>query len=413
MQKIEAQKRNVVIMWAANFLIASSMTMVLPFLSLFIDSMGSYSTDYVQKWAGLSFGVTFVTAFLFSPLWGRFGDKFGRKKILIISAIGLGCSVLLMTWVDNVYQLFTLRLFMGVFTGFISTSQALIAAQTPKKISGKVLGTLQTGNVSGALFGPLFGGILADLTGFRYTFFITAIVMVLTAMVVFFGVREFILQDKKEGKQNSLSSKEVIKHVVSHPVLLMIMFVSLLIQAANFSIQPLLALFVTELHGPESNAFFAGLVFSATGLGNLLFTRQWGKIGDRIGYDKVMVAVMLLGALFFFPQGMATSIWQLIVLRILFGVAIGGFIPSRVAFIRQVSPFSVQGEVLGYNNSFRFLGNVIGPMMGGLMAGVYGISFVFYSMSGLFLVSAVLLLLSMAKQRRAHHQPATAQSRNV
>ncbi|NGP45401.1 multidrug efflux MFS transporter [Bacillaceae bacterium SIJ1] len=397
---ISKERRNVVIMWSANFLIAGSMTMVLPFLSLFIETMGNYSPEYVQKWSGLSFGVTFVTAFLFSPLWGRFGDKFGRKKILMISALGLGLSVLLMTWVNDVYQLFVLRLFMGVFTGFISTSQALISAQTPKHISGKILGTLQTGNVSGALFGPLIGGVLADVAGFRYTFMITAILMGLTATIVWVGVKEVFHDDKGFKETKTMTSKDVMTYIMSKPVLLMIMFVSLLIQAANFSIQPLLALFVTELHGPNNNAFFSGLVFSATGLGNLLFTRQWGKIGDRIGYDKVMVAVMLLAALFFLPQGMATAIWQLVILRVLFGVVIGGFIPSRVAYIRQAAPLSIQGEVLGYNNSFRFLGNVIGPMLGGVLAGYIGISSVFYVMSLLFVVSAVLLMAAMRRERK-------------
>ena len=82
----------------------------------------------------------------FSPLWGRIGDHYGRKKILISSGFGLASSLFLMGFVTDVWQLFTLRLFTGVFTGFIATSQAYIATQTPKEIAGRVLGTLQTGN---------------------------------------------------------------------------------------------------------------------------------------------------------------------------------------------------------------------------------------------------------------------------
>src|SRR5699024_2139329 len=89
-------QRNVSIMWFANFFVAASMTMIIPFISLYIQSFGAFSDDYVQTWSGLIFGVTFVTAFIFSPIWGRIGDKFGRKKILIISASGLAITVLLM-----------------------------------------------------------------------------------------------------------------------------------------------------------------------------------------------------------------------------------------------------------------------------------------------------------------------------
>src|SRR5699024_11727235 len=86
---------------------------------LYIKSFGVFSDNYVQTWSGLIFGVTFVTAFIFSPIWGRIGDKFGRKKILIISASGLAITVLLMGFATSVLQLFFLRLLMGIFTGFV------------------------------------------------------------------------------------------------------------------------------------------------------------------------------------------------------------------------------------------------------------------------------------------------------
>src|SRR5690625_4105324 len=130
-------RRNVTIMWFANFFIASSMTMILPFISLYIESLGNFTESYVQTWSGLIFGVTFVTAFIFSPIWGKIGDKYGRKNILIISATGLGLSVLLMGFATSIFQLFMLRFFMGIFTGFIPMSQAFISTQTPKKNSRK------------------------------------------------------------------------------------------------------------------------------------------------------------------------------------------------------------------------------------------------------------------------------------
>ncbi|MEH7807795.1 MFS transporter, partial [Bacillus safensis] len=82
----------------------------------------------------------------------------GYKKILLINGIGIATSILLMGLVHTVYQLFALRLFMGLVTGFISTSMALISAQTEKATAGKTLGTMQMSNVAGGLFGPLMGG---------------------------------------------------------------------------------------------------------------------------------------------------------------------------------------------------------------------------------------------------------------
>lgn len=93
MNQLKSAKRNVVIMWFSNFFIAGSMTMVLPFISLYIETFGDFSEKYVQHWSGLTFAVTFVSAFIFSPIWGRIGDRFGRKKVLIISGIGMGISI--------------------------------------------------------------------------------------------------------------------------------------------------------------------------------------------------------------------------------------------------------------------------------------------------------------------------------
>ena len=216
-------------MWIANFLIAGSITMVLPFISLYIETLGDFSDQYVQTWSGLTFGVTFVAAFIFSPIWGKFGDRYGRKYILVISGIGLGLSVFLMGFVTSVWQLFILRLLMGVFTGFVPMSQALISTQTPKHIAGKVLGTLQTGSVTGSLMGPLIGGVLADSLGYATTFKWISIFLVLSGILVLTNIQEYKLKSEANEK-NHYTSKEVLLHIIKNPILLMVMFVSMFVQ---------------------------------------------------------------------------------------------------------------------------------------------------------------------------------------
>lgn len=382
------------IMWFANFFVSGSMTMVIPFISLYIGSMGDFSDAYVQTWSGLIFAVTFITAFIFSPIWGRIGDKYGRKKILIISAFGIGISVFLMGFATTVWQLFLLRLLMGIVTGFIPMSQAFISTQTPKEVAGKVLGTLQTGSITGALMGPMLGGFLADAFGFTSTFKWVSITIFISGLLVMFGVKEVKLKlsnDKNDYK--SYSSKQVLQHIYRKPVLLVVMLLSALVQIAHFSIQPILSLFVEEIHGPVNIAFFAGMAFSAAGLGNLLMARRWGELGDRIGYIKILIALLFIAGIVYLPSAFVTNIWQLVVLRFLLGVSIGGIVPLRIAYIRQEAPLSMQGEVLGYNTSLRFLGNIIGPALGGLIAAAWGFSSVFVITSMLLLLSGTIMLI--------------------
>src|SRR5699024_10958818 len=103
----------------------------------------------------------------------------------IINAYGV-CHIRLAT--------FLLRFIMGVFTGFIPMSQALIATQTKKEDAGKVLGTLQTGSVTGTLMGPLLGGIMADVFGYGAAFKTVAFTIFLSTLLVAFGIKEMKLK---------------------------------------------------------------------------------------------------------------------------------------------------------------------------------------------------------------------------
>ena len=396
------EKRNLIIMWSANFLVSASATMIMPFLSLYIETFGQFNEDFVQRWAGFVFGVTFITAFLFSPIWGRIGDKYGYKPILLITGSGISICIFLMGFMESVIGLFILRFFMGAVTGFIPTSMALISSQTPRAQAGKILGTLQMGTVSGGLLGPLMGGMLADAVGFEYTFIITSIAIAIATGFVAIGIKE-IPKTAAEKKESIHSAKEVLSVILHNRVLLTVMFISLIVQVANFTIQPLLALYVSELTHAENVAFLAGMAFSATGFGNLLITRQWGILGDKIGHEKVLLILLVCASLLFIPQGLASQLWQLVLCRFLFGMAVGGIIPCVTAYIRRAVPINMQGEVLGYNTSCRFLGNVIGPALGGIVSGFLGIAPVFFITSLLLMAGFLLLFLSVRKEKENEH----------
>ncbi|TWT24414.1 MFS transporter [Planomicrobium sp. CPCC 101110] len=393
---MKMQKKNFMIIMFTNFLVAGSTTMIMPFLSLYIESLGSYTEEYVQRWAGLVFGVTFVAALIMSPVWGRIADKYGYKPILVINGFGIAISIYLMGTAGSVHELFFIRLFMGLVTGFIPTSLAFVSSQTSREIAGRTLGTLQMGSVSGTLFGPVIGGLMADTFGFKYTFIITALVIGTAALLVLFGIKEVKRLKKKDA--HIYARKTIIQGILHHRLLLNVMIITSLIQIGTFSIQPLLSLYVSHLvEGSSQVAFLAGITFSATGVGNLLFARRWGRLGDSIGYEKVLGFLLVLAFVFIIPQAFANELWQLIALRVLFGIAVGGMIPTTTALMRREAPVEIQGEVMGYNTSFRFLGNIIGPMFGGIVSGFIGIPSVFIVTGLLFLISFAFLKYTLKR----------------
>lgn len=386
---MDIQKRNFIIIWVSNFLVAGTMTMIMPFLSLYIETFGDYSDAYVQKWSGLVFGATFISALIMSPIWGRIADKYGFKPILIINGFGIAISVFLMGFIHSVEAFFILRLLNGIVTGFIPTSLAFISANTKREEAGKRLGTLQMGSVTGTLFGPVLGGLLADAFGFQYTFVITSVSVIIAALIIIFGIKE--QRKVKSNRGIVYSRKTILSGLLHHRLMLNVMVVTALIQIGNFSIQPLLSLYVSHLTDAKDVALLAGITFSAAGVGNLLFARKWGKLGDDIGYEKVLGFLLLLSFIFIIPQAFVGSIWQLVIWRLLFGISMGGMIPITTALVRREAPLDIQGEVMGYNTSFRFLGNIIGPMVGGIISGFLGISSVFIITGLLFLLGFAFL----------------------
>lgn len=385
-------KHNFKIILIANFIVAASATMIMPFLSLYINTFGDFSESYVQKWAGLIFAATFISAFLMSPVWGRIADKYGYKPIMIINGFGIAISIFLMGYVQNVEQFFVLRLLMGVVTGFIPTSMAFISKNTPKAVAGKTLGTLQMGSVGGSLFGPVIGGAIADAVGFQYTFIYTAIAISVATLIIIIGVHEPEIIAKV--KNSVFSRKNVIWAIFHHRVLFNVMLISTLIQIGNFSIQPLLSLYVSELSHTEEVALLAGITFSAAGLGNIGFARYWGHLSDQIGYERVLKYLLIACVVLIIPQAFVTDLWQLMLLRFCYGIAAGGLIPITAALIRREAPIEIQGEITGYNQSFRFLGNIIGPILGGVVAGIGGIHSVFYTTALLFFLACLLIFIT-------------------
>ena len=145
----------------------------MPFMSLYIKTLGHFDRFQLNMWSGLAFSATYLVSSWMAPIWGKVADRYGRKKVMLISAAGMGVMMTSMGLVTAVWQLALLRLIQGFFAGYVANTSALIASQVPSKHSGKALSTLSTGTTAGMLLGPLFGGAIAGAFGYRVTFFLT------------------------------------------------------------------------------------------------------------------------------------------------------------------------------------------------------------------------------------------------
>lgn len=391
-------KQNLAIAWVGCFLTGAGFSLVMPFLPLYVEQLGVTGHGALNMWSGLVFSITFLFSAIASPFWGGLADRKGRKIMLLRSALGMSIVMVLMGVAQNIWQFLILRALLGLLGGYVPNANALLATQIPRHKSGWALGTLSTGTVSGALLGPLAGGWLADQYGLRPVFLITASVLFLCFLLTLFFIREqFVPVNKKE----MLRARAVFASLKSPRLVLSLFVTTLIIQVATGSIAPILTLYVRELAGNVSNiAFISGMIASVPGVAALLSAPRLGKLGDRIGPEKILIASLVVSVLLLVPMAFVQAPWQLGGLRFLLGAADGALLPAVQTLLIYNASNQVAGRIFSYNQSFRDIGNVTGPLIGAAVSASYGFRSVFFVTAGVVLFNAIYTGISMRRARR-------------
>ncbi|WP_096189244.1 MFS transporter [Evansella halocellulosilytica] len=377
-------KRSLFILMGCQFLVMGSMTMIIPFLPLYLQELGVTDPQALSRWTGIIFGANFLTAFLFSPMWGRLADRHGRKLMLLRSGFGMAIVITLTGFATGPWSLLLLRLLNGVISGFIPASIALTSMNTPKKEAGYALGMLQAGAVAGGICGPLFGGLMADIMGYRMIFYVTGAAILIAAFVVLMFVHDQFEKKETTKKTNTVQD---FKTIIRTSPILSLFFVMFVVQCALIGVNPLLSIFVQELSPSQNIAFFAGLAMSIMGIANMTASPFLGKLSDKKGAQYVLFGSLLFAALASLPQAFVDNYWQLIGFRFLLGLSLGGLLPALNTLIRHLAPEGMESRTYGFSNSAMYLGNMLGPILGGWLSSFAGIR-------SLFIASGVLLLIN-------------------
>lgn len=395
---MESWKVNLISVWFGCFFTGLAISQILPFLPLYISQLGVTSHEALSMWSGLTFSVTFLISAIVSPLWGSLADRKGRKLMLLRASLGMAIAILLQAFATNVWQLFMLRGIMGLTSGYIPNAMALVASQVPRERSGWALSTLATAQISGVIGGPLMGGFIADHVGLRPVFFITAILLVVSFLVTFFLIKEGVRPTLKKSER--LSGKAVFASLPYPALVISLFFTTLVIQLCNGSISPILALFIKSM-APDSNniAFLSGLIASVPGVSALISAPRLGKLGDRIGTERILMATLICAVVLFFAMSWVTTPFQLGVLRFLLGFADGAMLPAVQTLLVKYSSDHITGRIFGYNQSFMYLGNVAGPLMGATVSAMAGFRWVFIATAVIVMINICQLALVLRQRR--------------
>ena len=368
------------------------------FLIVFIDLLGfgiilpllpyiaeKYSAGPLQ--IGLLTATYSFFQLIAAPILGRLSDRYGRKKLLIISQLGSALGYLILGLAGNLPLLFLSRIIDGITGGNISIAQAYIADVTDKKNRARGMGIIGAAFGLGFIFGPAIGGFLSKFSYSAPAYFATA-VSLLTILTTIFFLKETVDEKKaKNSPKTKLNLKEFQRVLSIYPIgiLIITFFVVNLassIQQGNFALWTQ----KTFNYGPSQNGWlfaYIGILAVFVQLKVLPFLTK--KFNEKtILY--ISLFFMFIG-LSLIPLVPSPNFLYISLFFLPFGQGLSN--PTIQALASENVPPEEYGGTLGFLQSAGSLGRIIGPIIGGIIFQSFGKDNAFYFAG--FIILAILV----------------------
>jgi DHA1 family multidrug resistance protein-like MFS transporter len=361
---MEGWQRTFRVVFAANLITGIGMMSFLPFFPSLVAELGVEDERLRATWAGVLFGAAPLAAAVMAPVWGTFGDRHGRKPMVVRSMLAITVFVGAMGFARSPWQLLALRIGQGIFSGFIAPSLTLVSVAAPAGRQGRITGALQTATSVGSI------AVLAEedprLRRSAGAFSLASI----------FG-----------------SAAQDLAALAANPRLRRAVVLFTCVQFALGATNPSLELFVEDLWrgSPERAGSLTATLFSVLALAFIAATPVWGRLGDRAGHGRALRLSTLFSAATLALHALAPSYVWLLLARIAFGVSSPGASAGAFGIAATDTPAERRGSAMGAVFSARALAASLGALAGGALVPVLGIRGLF-ACSGAGIALALLAL---------------------
>jgi DHA1 family multidrug resistance protein-like MFS transporter len=245
------------------------------------------------------------------------------------------------------------------------------------------------------------GGFLGEQFGFRESFWITGALLGLAGIAVVIWVREDFVPKPQAQRPSFFAA---YGKLIRAPGMKGLYSLTFLRSMGATLITPIIALFILNLNAnvEQGAATITGLTLGAAALTSAISAVYLGRLGDRIGHNKVLIASAVAAMLLHIPQIFVQAPWQMILLQGLAGIALGGLVPSTAALMNFWAPGGSQGATYGLDNSVQAGARVFAPMLSALIAATVGFRGVFAATAFIYLVIAVVAMQVVRSARQRH-----------
>ncbi|WP_338596828.1 MFS transporter [Saccharopolyspora sp. SCSIO 74807] len=368
---MSTQRRNLVLLWASQFINTAGLMMLVPIMPFYVEGMGITGTAAIQTWAGVAIAAPALALTVATPLWGRLGDRVGRHWMVVRALVGLALSMLVMAVAGNPIMLVLGRLLQGSLGGVVEAAQAFAGAAGPGNKRGSALGKSFSATAAGSLAGPIAGGVLVGAGGLSNLMVGIAALAGLLAAACAVGLREPRSSPVSEpasvhaGVQGGRRRSGFWRVPGAAPL-------AVAAVGAYFGVYGLIPVFAEQVQQtfPAGQAgLWVGIFQSLTWGATLITSFWWGRHNDR-GQRPVRSLALASGvcAVSITAQALPLGAVGLIVLRLLQGASFAALAQSLFFHFSRHAPEDRRSGYVGAANSFLLAGQSAGPLLAGPMA---------------------------------------------
>ena len=324
---------------------------------------------------GLLMAIYSIMQFLFSPVWGLWSDRIGRRPVILISLLGGAMSYLLFAFSTTLTMLFVSRALAGIFGGNISAAHAYIADVTTEKDRSKGMGMIGAAFGLGFIFGPLLGGILGLIGqklgslppfGMSFSALGAAVLCFANFLLAFAVLEESLPESVRLSPRIRKNRIREIFHQLNRPISGSLIAVFFLSGLAMAQMESMLFPYVADVFNWDLRTASYGFAYIGV---LMVFTQGYliRKWMPKWGEPKILTIGLLLFAVSLFGLAISTTITILAVTMTVLAVGNGMMRPPNVGMISLLTPAEEQGAAMGVTNSIASLGRIFGPIVGGIL----------------------------------------------
>ena len=377
-------KWNLAVIWFGQIIAHCAHAFVLPFIPLYMRwrfKLTSESELGLYIAAFEFFGM--LTFCISNPLWGAFGDRYGRKLMLLRAYFLNGMCIPLMAVAPSPVWLIAVRALASCFSGTISAAQALVVTTTPEKYHGFALGTLSSALWSGNVFGLLGGGLVVHFFSYTTAFLTCGVLLFCSGLITLFFTRENFTPPART-KVESVARPQ--KNPVFAPAILALFVLLCLLSMSRRMDTPFLPVLVAIIGGEQNAPLYTSYISALAAVGGILSGLLIGALSDRYPAWKIAIPAFAVAGVSMLFQAHTDSLWVLAAFRFVCFFAAGGIEPVIFSRLTHSTPPEHRGAVLGWSASIRVLGHL-------LAAGLNALIIVWINTRGIFAAAGIIMLL--------------------